>query len=196
MEVRSNSIFHIHNGFYVGAASCSSRFLADTLSSTMNEANDTTVDMQMLNCRWWDNAEYQQEIILLRFSGFGGKVKQVCVCEREGEGIHLSLMDLSRFLQGNCSKPSVICWAVSHCEKCRGWKMLSGNIWLLTNNYMSLFTFSLFLHLCPPPPPPLCRARWCGSWMAMCWSVWRTRTVTTWCRSVSNVSSLTHCTSS
>lgn len=105
-------------------------------------------------CKCWpaggriNLAEYQQEIILLNFSGFGRKVK-IWERQRESErGIHLSLMDLSRFLQGSCSKSGVICWAESHCEKWRrGWKMLSGNIWLRTNNYMSLSTFSLFLRL-------------------------------------------------
>lgn len=108
-------------------------------------------------CKCWtagvkiNVAEYQQEIIVLKFSGFWEKYGCVCMCVRE-KGIHLSLMDLNRFLQGSCSKPSVICWAVSHCEKWRRvWKMLSGNIWFLTNNYKSLSTFSLFL---PPSVLP------------------------------------------
>lgn len=37
------------------------------------------------------------------------------------------------------------------------------------------------------------RMRWYGSWMATSWSAWKTRTVTTWCRSVSSVCSLSPC---
>lgn len=71
------------------------------------------------------------------------------------------------------------------------WKSLrnASRKYLITNNYTSLPSHSSSLSA-------PCRATWCASWTATCWSAWRTRTGTTSCRSASNASSLTRCTSS
>lgn len=51
-------------------------------------------------------------------------------------------MDLNRFLLGNCLKPCVICWAVSHCEK-----------WEIAKCFQALFDFSQTI-TCPCPCSP------------------------------------------
>lgn len=71
----------LHYGFYVWAALCSSRYLSGTLSSTMNEAIDTTVQMQMLNCRCKDKCSWKSTGNIELFQG-----KSVCLCGSERKG--------------------------------------------------------------------------------------------------------------
>lgn len=125
----------------------------------------------------------EQEIRLHQFGVLEKPVLLLCVCQcvrgKKVIVIHLSLMDSNRFPNRASVKSLVL--------------FVGQWVTVFATRLQALFDSS---HNYPSAPPPPCRATWCGSWTAMCWSAWRTRTVTTWCRSVSNASSLTHCTSS
>lgn len=76
-------------------------------------------------------AEHPQEMVL------GGEGKEWASLWKKG--IHLPVMDFSRFLQGSCSKTAPVCWACSHCEKCgRGLKMLSSKVLQQTVTWASV----------------------------------------------------------